>query len=139
MINGIASSIEGGSYVTVNISSNEEGYYTTFFLPGCEVKFISDNEIIDLMEGFDRYYVPNDFKVNKGETWELKIVLPNGKEYRSTPETLIDEVSISDIDSKYDLELFYDEPEKRFAPGHRILISFQEPADQENYYYYEYL
>ncbi len=74
----------------------------------------------------------------KAKTWELKIILPNGKEYRSSPETLIDEVSISNIESKYDLELFYDEPEKRFAAGHRILISFQEPADQENYYYYEY-
>lgn len=90
------------------------------------------------MEGFDRYYVPNDFKVNKEETWELNIILPNGKEYKSSPETLIDEVSISEIESQYDLELFYDEPEKRFAPGHRILISFQEPADQENFYYYEY-
>ena len=42
------------------------------------------------MEGFDRYYVPNDFKVNKEETWELNIILPNGKEYKSSPETLID-------------------------------------------------
>ena len=138
MINGIASSIEGGSYVTVNKSSNEEGYYRTEFLPGCKVKFVSGDKNIDLIEGFDRYYVPNDFKVNKGETWELKIVLPNGKEYRSSPETLIEEVLISDIESKYDLELFYDEPEKRFAPGHKILISFQEPPDNENYYYYEY-
>ena len=64
--------------------------------------------------------------------------MPNGKEYRSSPETLIDEVSISNIESKYDLELYYDVPDKRFAPGHRILISFQEPEDQENYYYYEY-
>ena len=124
--------------MSVNSSSNEEGYYRTQFLPGCKVKFIGDNKIIYLMEGFDRYYVPNDFKVNKKETWELNIILPNGKEYKSSPETLVDEVSISEIESQYDLELFYDEPEKRFAPGHRILISFQEPADQENFYYYEY-
>ena len=37
-----------------------------------------------------------------------------------------------------DLELYYDVPDKRFAPGHRILISFQEPEDQEIYNYYEY-
>ena len=138
LINGIASSIEGSSYVTVNESNVEYGAYKTKFLPGCIVKIINGDRVIDLIETFDAYFVPKDFKIGEGETWELKVELPDGTKYRSSPETMREKVAVSDINSDYDLELYFDESLNRYVPGHRILISFEEPGDKENFYYYEY-
>ena len=138
LINGIASSIEGASYVTVNESVVDYGTYKTKFLPGCIVKIINNDRVIDLIETYDAYFVPKDFKVSEGETWELKVQLPDGTEYRSSPETIQEKVDVSSINSDYDLELYFDESLSRYVPGHRILISFQEPGDKENFYYYQY-
>ena len=138
-IEGIASSIEGASYVKIGKgSSNEYDYYKTDFLSDCSVELISDNKTIKLVEGFDRYYVPSDFKALKGESWELKIILPDGTEYKSYPETMVDNVLITDIKAEYDLQLSYDDKSNRYNPGHKILISFDDPPEKENFYYYEY-
>ena len=137
-IEGIASSIEGSSYVRIRKSSNEFGYYRTAFFPGCSVELISGNKVIKLMEGFDRYNGPSDFKVLKDELWELKIILPDGTEYKSSKETMVDEVLITDIKAEFDLQLSYDDKSNSYVPGHKILVSFDDPPEKENFYYYEY-
>jgi len=137
-IEGMASSIEGASYVKVRIGSNESGYYKTDFFSNCLVELISDNRVVKLIEGLDRYYAPLGFKVLQGESWELKIIFPDGTEYRSYPETMPDEVLIKDIKSEYDLQLSYDNRTNRYIPGHKILISFDDPIEKENFYYYDY-
>ena len=137
-IEGLASSIEGTSYVKISTGSNESGYYKTDFFPDCSVELISENRVVRLMEGFERYSAPLDFKVLKGESWELKIIFPDGTEYRSYPETMPDKVLIKDIKSEYDLQLSYDNRTNRYIPGHKILISFDDPIEKENFYYYDY-
>ena len=137
-IEGIASSNEGVSYVKVKIGSNKSGDYETDFLSNCSVELISENRSVFLMEGLDRYYAPFDFKVLKGESWELKIILPNGNIYRSYPEIVPDEVLIKKIDSEYDLQLSYDNKTNSYIPGHRVLISFDDPVEKENFYYYDF-
>ncbi len=122
LINGIASSIKGASYVTVNESVVNYGTYKTKFLSGCIVKIINNDRVIDLIETYDAYFVPKDFKVNEGETWELKVQLPDGTEYRSSPETMQEKVDVYSIDSDYDLELYFDESLNKYVPGHRHML-----------------
>ena len=63
--------------------------------------------------------------------------MANGAEYRSTPETALKPVEIQNLGVSYEKELQFIEADGgKFAPGHRIALSFNDPETEENYYYW---
>ena len=137
-IEGIAATIEERSFVIINVSVNEFGINKTVFESGASVSFVNSNtgETIQLHELEGAYIPSNDFKVNVGEKWELDIALADGRQYRSQSEIVLEPVAVEDIKATYKTELRFNDGTESFEPGHTISISFSDPIDEENYYYW---
>ena len=135
LIEGQASSTIGSSFINIQRTSNEFGIYRNIFQEGAIVTFdnLDSGESVTLREQIDTYVAPDDFVVNTGETWELNVTLTDGSTYKSLPETAIAPVPFDAISATYEKELFFRENSGKFVPGHRIAVSFNEPAANKNY------
>jgi hypothetical protein len=139
-IDGFIGTTEGSSYVNIT-ESDVARYYRNIFVSGANVSFVNSitGERIALIE--ENYkYIPdnNNFKGEVGEEWYLEANLPNGKKYLSEIETITPSVPIKDINVRYDKQLEYIEDYKKYVPGHEVSITFDDPADQTNYYYWRF-
>ncbi len=140
-VEGFASTTVGGSFVTINESAEEFGIKVVRFIPAATVSFenVDSGTSIALMEAGESYLPPPDFMAFPGETWKLKMTLANGKTYESLPEKILEPVEISDLDVRYDPELVFREIYGgKFVPGHAVSVSFEDPPEGENYYYWSY-
>jgi len=140
-VEGFASTEPGASFVIIKESAFEFGFYVTNFVKGARVSFInsSTREEVELSELIGTYIPPPDFRVAPGASWELDIVLENGTNYRSAPELVLEPVPIVDLEVVYDPELAFREINGgKFIPGHEVLVSFDDPANRKNFYYWTY-
>ncbi|NJB70982.1 hypothetical protein GGR42_001444 [Saonia flava] len=139
-VEGFASTSSGASFVIITESVIEFGVYGTKFLQGATVSFVNSNtgEEVVLTEELGSYVPPDDFVVSVGQTWEVEILLADGRMYKSEPDTVIEPVEIKNIIAQYNPELLYRESTNKFVPGHQVSVSFDDPADKENYYYWSF-
>ncbi len=139
-IEGFASTTPGSSFVTINESAIEFGVYVVNFVQNAEVLFenVDTGEFILLNEVEGAYQAPHDFVVYPDQRWKLIVRLNNGKKYESVPELVLDAVPISNLEVDYDPELVFDVGRNTFVPGHAAKISFIDPSETENYYYWSY-
>lgn len=139
-VDGFASTAPGASYVTIGKSNTDFGLFRSIFEEGARVSFknSSTNEVVELMEQDDVYVPPTDFAVSVGDSWELNIVLADGRKLKSEPETVIAPVEISDVLTIYDPKLKYSDAFGKFVPGHSVSVSFDDPANEDNYYFWRF-
>ncbi|NJB70980.1 hypothetical protein GGR42_001442 [Saonia flava] len=139
-IEGLASTITGLSKVTITTSDTEFGIRKNTLIDDAQVSFrnVDTAEQVDLVLDTDTYIPPNDFVVLEGETWEMQVLLSDGRQFQSTPEKVTVPVDILEINATYDTELFFSEAFESFIPGHSVLISFEDPSEMENYYYWRF-
>lgn len=81
---------------------------------------------------------PEDFSITTGESWELHITLEDGRRYQSTPEMATSPVSISEIEASYNPELEFNINEDDFVPGHKVFVTLDDPAAEDNFYLWRY-
>ncbi len=139
-IEALASTAPKASYATVVKSAIEFGVYKNINIENANISFINSKTGLEVPLTFDgeQYVPPDDFSVNVGESWELKTVMPDGTRYLSRPETAIGSVEIQKLNSTYNPELYYDAELGKRIPGHSVTVSFNDPPDQENYYYWRF-
>lgn len=139
-VEGFASTSIGGSYVVINKSISEFGVNKTKFEEGATVSFenTSTGQSIDLIEQEGVYVPPLEFKAAIGDQWELHIVLVDGTQIQSSKELVLEPVGISEINANYKPELRFNEGSGMFEPGHSISVTFDDPANQENFYYWSF-
>lgn len=139
-IEGFVSTTPGASFVSVYESIIEFGVYQNVFLKGATVSLrnTETDVIVDLEEQEDAYLPPSDFKASVGESWEMYLTLADGRQYQSVAEKINTSVAISSIEADYDPELFFSEAKGDFIPGHSVSVSFNDPSNEANYYYWRY-
>lgn len=140
-VDGFASTTPGASFVTISESAFEFGFYVVNFVAGAAVNFenIETGEIVQLSDTGNAYQPPSDFVVAPGEEWKLNLRLPNGKNIASSPEQVLNPISLSGIDVTYKPELvFREDLGGEFVPGHEVSVSFTDPPEEGNYYYWTY-
>ena len=142
-IDGFITDKPKGSYVSVKKSKLEFGIYKTFPIEGCQVSFI--NSITGksvLLKETEGVYLPDEsFKINSGEKWELNVVLPNGKNYKSFPEIAPFNVEVNSAKAvfKNNVTTFTTQSgSDQNISGHKIFVNFDDPLDQENYYFHRF-
>jgi len=140
VIDGLASTVEGTTYVTVRKTFLEYGKYKASFVTGCQVTLRNTvtNEEVSLVELEENYLPPVDFKILPGSSWKVEVLTPESKLYVSDAEITPGAVSINQIEETYNSEMTYDEGEDKYIPGHEIRIRFDDPQEEKNFYYYEY-
>ena len=139
-IEGFASTTPGASFVTINESAIEFGVYVVNFVEDAQVSFenIDTGESILLTEVKGTYQAPLDFAVVTGEQWKLTALLPNGKRVESVPERVLNPVPIANLEVDYDPQVTFDIGRNAFVPGHTTKVSFTDPLEDTNYYYWTY-
>jgi uncharacterized protein DUF4249 len=137
-VEGFASTSLGGSYVVINKSISDFGVNKTKFEEGATVSFenADSGQSIQLIEQEGAYVPPSEFKAAVGDRWELHITLVDGTQIQSSPELVLEPVGLSEIKANYDPELRFNEGSGKFEPGHSISVTFDDPANQENFYYW---
>ncbi len=140
VIDAMASTIPGTTFVNIKKTIFEYGRYSTSFISGCNVKIINSDtkEEVSFVEKESNYLVSKDFKLTPGSRWEMEVILPSGKHYRSESEFVPNEVAVDRISEKFTKELIFDESLGKYIAGHEISIDFQEPEDEQNFYYFQY-
>jgi hypothetical protein len=85
------------------------------------------------------YQLPSDFKGHIGHSYQLRITLSEGTQYISTPQVMESVAPIGRVSSRFNsgslpahLPL-----DGGFRAGHDISIDWQDPANQRNYYRWE--
>ncbi len=139
-IEGFASTAPGASFVSIKQSAIEFGIYRNVLINGADVVFkeVNSGITVSLLEQDEIYVPPYDFVVTVGSTWELIIKLSNGTVYKSEPESVLNPVEIQSINAVYEPNLFFRESSGKFVPGHSVNITFQDPPEEENYYYWSF-
>ncbi len=139
-IDAFLSTTLGSSFVTVSESVLDFDRLRFNFLNDAEVKYrnVDTNIEVSLISQENTYVPPSDFTAEEGSVWELSIFLPDGTEYRSSPERISEPVAIADIRATYNPELVFRESKDEFLPGHFISIDLEDPADKDNYYFWRF-
>ena len=68
----------------------------------------------------------------------MEVLMPNGKRYRSESELVPNEVPIDKISEKFTKELIFEESLGKYIAGHEISIDFEDPEEEQNFYYFQY-
>lgn len=142
-IDGFITDKPKGSFVSVKKSKLEFGIYKTETINGCIVSFVNSltNKSIPLTQIEEVYLPSDDFKINSGERWELNVILPNGENYKSFSETAPTRVEVNSAESKFkDKVTTFTSPSgtDRDISGHKIFVNFDDPLDEENYYFHRF-
>lgn len=142
-IDGFITDKPKGSFVSVKKSKLEFGIYKTETINGCIVSFVNSltNKSIPLTQIEEVYLPSDDFKINSGERWELNVILPTGENYKSFSETAPTRVEVNSAESKFkDKVTTFTSPSgtDRDISGHKIFVNFDDPLDEENYYFHRF-
>ncbi len=139
-VDAYVSTAKGDSYAIITKTTNLSGTFKDLFVKEASVSFrnIDTNREVFLIESIESYIAPTNFQASIGETWELLIKMPDGRTYRSKPETIIEPVGFSNLKASYSKELVFNENENAFFPGHTVSIDFNDPGGDKNYYFWKY-
>lgn len=140
IIEGLATSTPGTSYVSIKKTNSEFNLYRSEFQTAAIVSLnqIDTGKRIYFEEQDGIYTAPQNFAVQAGEIWELNIELQNGTKYQSNVEKVTEAVSDFEIKATYSNELVYRDDSNKFIPGHEISTSFKDSDDRKNYYLWRY-
>ena len=139
-IDAFASTVPGESFVKLTESRVDGFKYSTELIEDADVTFYNaaTNTTIQLAQGEDSYNPPHEFIVYVGESWQLNVVLSNGSRYSSLIEKVIEPVAIDAVDVGFDPQLIFRDDSEVFVPGHALSVSFQDPPNSENFYYWRF-
>ena len=93
----------------------------------------------ELTEGRVGEYRPAaDFSPEVGEQYAVRVTFADGTVARSLPETLAPPVAVTGLDVRLNETAFFDEGRNRFVPAHELFVDYTDPADQINFYAYDF-
>jgi len=138
-IEGLASTVAGSSNAKITRSAIEFGVYKNVAISDAKVEYInvSSGIAVPLEWNGETYLPPLDFAVELGEEWQIRAILSDGREYRSIAEQATSAVDINSLQTSYIPELTFDVGQNRFIPGHSLSVSFEDPPDERNYYFWQ--
>ncbi len=139
-IDALASTEIGTSYAIISVTKNVFGDHKAIEVSGASVYFKNQEfgSTVQLEELDGAYFPPPDFRIEENELWNLEVKLPDGREYASQIEKVPQLVIEASFDTNFKSELVYSEGYERFVPGHEITTTFDDPANEENYYFWRY-
>lgn len=130
-------------YSEIRVSRNEILFenYTLTPVPGSVVSSIdSDGQEVmwESIEATNRYRAPEGWVAEAGKSYHIRIVTPQGEVIESTPEPLPSSVPILNPRVKFEQEAYFSTGRDRFIPAFRLLIDLEDPADEANFYQFNY-
>ncbi|GAB3800521.1 hypothetical protein GCM10028819_26000 [Spirosoma humi] len=103
---------------------------------------IDSTDVVMAEETTDgRYQLPADFKGKAGHVYQLKFTLSDGTRYESTPEQLQPVAPIGQVRAQFNPTSLTgtERLNNSYTAAHDFYVDFTDPADQTNYYRWEWL
>ncbi|WP_460967912.1 DUF4249 domain-containing protein [Spirosoma migulaei] len=112
------------------------GRFGSFPITKATVVVIVDSaQVVACHETVDgSYQLPSDFKGQTGHSYQLRITLSDGTRYESTPQVMPLVPPIEKIYAQFNLKSLSPPLHDYYTAGHDVFIDTQDPADQHNYY-----
>ncbi len=126
------------TYVEVSESRLLLGSHITSEISDADVAIVSDQgqEIplleVDWQKG--RYQPIDSFRGNRADRYHVSVSMADGRVYESSSVIIPKPVAIESVQYEFDPQGLYDSRKNQFIPTHRILADFQDPADEVNFY-----
>lgn len=139
-IDAFVATVPGASFVKLRESKVDGFKYSTELIENANVTFINTvtGAEVKLNQDVDSYIPSPSFSASIGETWQLSIVLSDGTNYNSSPETIGEPVNIDEMKVDFDPQFVFRDNSEEFVPGHSVSVSFQDPPDVENFYFWRF-
>ncbi|AKD56167.1 DUF4249 domain-containing protein [Spirosoma radiotolerans] len=115
------------------------GQFSTSPLTKASVEVVVDSvQVVTCHETTDgNYQLPADFRGQVGHAYQLRFTLPNGTAYVSTQQVLPAVSPINKVSAQFNPTSLSPQQLKGYTAAHDIFIESQDPADQHNYYRWE--
>ncbi|WP_173021605.1 DUF4249 domain-containing protein [Lewinella sp. W8] len=135
--------VDQEGYSAIRVSRNEIifGNYALLPVEGLNLVSIDDagNEVQwSQVESTNEYRPPADFKAEAGRTYYIRAVTPQGEVVESEPERVPATVPIAAARVQFEQEAYFSEGLDRFVPAFRLLVDLDDPADDRNFYQWQY-
>lgn len=127
----------------IRVSRNEIlfGNYSLVPIPGSIVSSI-DNDGQEVMwepvAGSNAYRAPQGWTAEAGKSYYIRVVTPQGEIVESSPERLPSSVPLLDARVEFEQEAYFSTSRNRFVPAFRLLVDLEDPADEKNFYQFNY-
>lgn len=115
------------------------GQFNTLPLTKAETEVIVDSaQVIICHETLDgSYQLPADFRGQVGHAYQLRFTLSDGTRYISTQQVMSAVAPIDKVTARFNPTSLSPQELKGYTAAHDIFIDSQDPADQHNYYRWE--
>lgn len=84
------------------------------------------------------YRPPAGFVAEPGQMWSVEVVLPDGTVITSDPEEVPATVPVTDFSILFEQNSVFDEGLNRFVPRFELYLDYDDPADVDNFYAYDF-
>ncbi|GAB3226500.1 DUF4249 domain-containing protein [Spirosoma arcticum] len=115
------------------------GRFGTLPITKANVDVVVDSaEVVAYHETVDgSYQLPSDFKGQIGHAYQLRFTLPDGTRYVSSQQIMTPVPPITRISARFNPFSLLQPLLSYYPAGHDVFIDTQDPADQHNYYRWE--
>lgn len=127
----------------VRVSRNEILFdtYTLAAVPGSIVSSV-DNEgqevIWESVPESNSYRAPEGWVAEAGKSYYIRVVTPQGEIVESLPEQVPSSVPLLNARVEFEQEAYFSTTRNRFVPAFRLLVGLEDPADEKNFYQFNY-
>jgi hypothetical protein len=141
VVDGTITNLAEPQIIKLNRSQADRltGRFGTVPVTKATVEVVLDSsQIIACHETVDgSYQLPSDFKGQIGHAYQLRFTLSDGIKYVSTQQVMSPVPPIAKVSSQFNLKSLSPQLLGGYTAGHDIFIDSQDPADQHNYYRWE--
>lgn len=96
---------------------------------------VDSGQVIAAHETTDgSYQLPSDFRGQIGHSYQLRFVLSDGTKYTSTPQIMPAVPPITAVHAQFNPTSLAANQLNGYSAGHDVYMDTQDPADQRNYY-----
>ena len=100
--------------------------------------FVDSSLVVACHETVDgSYQLPSDFKGQVGHAYQLRFILPDGTRYVSSQQIMQSVSSITGVKAQFNVKALPPLQLGGYTAGHDFSIESQDPANQHNYYRWE--
>ncbi|QDK82656.1 DUF4249 domain-containing protein [Spirosoma sp. KCTC 42546] len=148
VVDGTLTNLNEDQKIHINRAKSDSltGRFGSLPITGATVEVVVDSSQVLVFTETDTagaYRSPAGFRAQPGHAYQLRFTLKDGTHYRSTTEVMAPVPSIDRVHTKFNPTslpaILADGTINQYRGAHELTIDFQDPANQHNYYRWDWL
>lgn len=143
VVDGTVTNLAEPQVILLNYSRADRltGRFGSLPITKAQVDVVMDSSlVIPAHETIDGHYqLPADFKGQIGHAYQLRLTLRDGSQYASGQQVMPSITHIDQIHAQFNLKSLSPPLRGYYTAGHDVFIELQDPAQQRNYYRWDWV